>query len=219
LKFEAKHADTYTLAVTVDEKRVNGSPFDIDLTLPDPNNVELTNTITPKKVGLPVSLFFDVSGAGRGEITAHAIGEKVGYVFVEIEQTSTFTRKVSFIPFKGDIYTLEVDFAGKQLPGSPFVFPLQSIAQPENVKCGEPVFSEPHVPVHLDIDVSNAGTGKLTAKCRGETSGQIEVEFTGTQDNPNGLTFTPTAEDVYTLSIYFGMQTGTYNGTIKQFGD
>ena len=203
LKFEAKHADTYTLAVTVDEKRVKGSPFDIDLTLPDPNNVELTNTITPKKVGLPVSLFFDVSGAGRGEITAHAIGEKVGYVFVEIEQTSTFTRKVSFIPFKGDTYTLEVDFAGKQLPGSPFVFPLQSIAQPENVKCGEPEFSEPHLPVKLDIDLSNAGTGKLTANCRGETSGEIEVEFTGKQDNPNGLTFTPTAEDVYTLSIYF----------------
>jgi len=71
------------------------------------------------------------------------------------------------------------------------------------VKCGEPVFSELHVPVHLDIDVSNAGTGKLTAKCRGEMSGEVEVEFTGKQDNPNGLSFTPTAEDVYTLSIYF----------------
>ena len=203
LKFEAKDADKYTLAVRVNENRVKGSPFDIDLTAPDPDGVKLISTITPKKVGLPVSLLFDVSGAGRGEITAEAVGEKVGHLSLQIEQTSTSTREVSFIPFEGDVYTLEVDFAGKPVPGSPFVFPLKSIAQPNKVKCGEPEFSKPDAPVHLIIDTSNAGTGKLTAKCRGEKSGEIEVEFTGSQDTPNGLTFTPPAEDVYTLSIYF----------------
>ena len=81
--------------------------------------------------------------------------------------------------------------------------PSNIVENISNVKCGEPVFSEPHIPVHLDIDVSNAGSGKLTAKCRGETSGEVEVKFIGKQDNPNGLTFTPTAEDVYTLSVYF----------------
>ena len=203
VKFQAKHADLYTLAVYVNGSRVKGSPFEIDLTVPDPSSVELTNTIIPKKVGLPVSLFFNVSGAGNGEITGHAIGEKVGRVSLHVEQMSTSTRKVSFIPFEGDVYTLEVKFAGTPVPDSPFVFPLNSITHPESVKCGEPEFSEPHVPVRLDIDASNAGTGKLTAKCRGETSGEMDVDFTGSHDNPNGLTFTPTAEDVYTLSIYF----------------
>ena len=76
VKFQAKHVDAYTLAVCVNGNHVRGSPFDIDLTVLDRNSIELTNTITPKKVGLPVSLFFDVSGAGTGEITGQAMGER-----------------------------------------------------------------------------------------------------------------------------------------------
>ena len=200
ITFEAKEEDTYSLAVFINENNIKGSPFHVDLT---PYNVQLTNTTTPKKVGLPVSLIFNTSEAGRGEITAQAVGEITGHIPHQIRSTCTATYEVSFIPMKGDVYTLEVSFNERPIQGSPFVFPLESIAQPNNVKCSEPEFSEPHVAVRLNVDASNAGTGKLTAKCRGETSGEMDVEFTGSHDNPNGLTFTPTAEDVYTLSIYF----------------
>ena len=203
VKFQAKTADTYTLAVYVNGNCVKGSPFRVDLNPPDPDGVKLTNTILPKKAGLPVSLFFDTIGAGKGEVTAQAIGKRVGQVPVHIDQTSSSECKVCFIPFEGDLYTLEVHFDGERVRGSPFVYPLTSIAQPESVKCGEPKFSKPHNPVHLDIDVRDAGTGKLTARCRGELSGEIEVEIMGDEDQPTGVTFTPPEEDVYTLSIRF----------------
>ena len=200
VSFEAEYEDTYTLAVYVNGNRVKDSPFHIDLT---PCSVELINSITPKRVGLPVSLFFDASDAGIGEMTAQAKGKRSGQVPTHIKQISASEYKVFFIPFKGETYTLEVCFDRKQVQGSPFVFPLTSIAQPGNVKCSEPVFSEPHTPVILDIDINNAGTGELTATCRGETSGEIKVKFTCKHDHPTGVTFIPPVEEIYTLSLYF----------------
>ena len=200
VSFEAKYEDTYTLAVYVNGNRVKDSPFHVDLT---PSSVELINSIPPNRVGLPVSLFFDTSDAGTGEMTAQAKGEKSGQAPCHIKQISASEYKVFFVPLEGDTYTLEVHFDRKQVQGSPFVFPLTSIAQPGNVKCGEPVFSQPHTPVILDIDVTNAGTGELTATCRGETSGEIEVSFTWKHDHPTGLTFVPPLQEIYTLSVYF----------------
>ena len=203
VKFQAKTADTYTLAVYVNGNCVKGSPFRVDLNPADPTGVKLTNTILPKKAGLPVSLFFDTIGAGNGEVTAQATGKRVGQVPVHIDQTSSSECKVCFIPFEGDLYTLEVHFDGEPVRGSPFVYPLTSIAQPESVKCGTPKFSKPQNPVHLDVDVRNAGNGKLTARCTGELSGIIEVKILGEEHQPTGVTFTPPEEDVYTLSICF----------------
>ena len=56
-----------------------------------------------------MSLFFNTSEAGSGEITAQAVGEVTGHLPAQIKPTSTSTYEVSFIPMKGEVYTSRND--------------------------------------------------------------------------------------------------------------
>ena len=92
---------------------------------------------------------------------------------------------------------------GKPLNGSPFVIPLHSIAQPEKVKCNLPILAKIRKPVLLEVDVGEAGEGELVAMCKGEECGDIEVKISGTDDQPNGIIFTPPMYDLYTVSVLY----------------
>ena len=203
IRFQAQKPDTYTLSVHYGPHRVKGSPFSINLSPPDPFSVKKTRTITPQKVGEAVFLSFDISEAGRGELSAKTTGETSGVIPTEVDQLSLSDYKVSFIASRQDVYHIEIKLEDQEIRGSPFTFDLRSIADPSKVECSEAEYSEPGEPVHISVDVSNAGRGKLTANCDGEKVGEIDVEIVTTDDRQNDITFTPPEEDIYTLSVFY----------------
>ena len=200
IKYEVKQADKYTLDICFGGKQMRGAPFCIDLTMPE---IELTNTITPLKTQSPVLIFCKLSRAHKGEITAQVEGELSGSHPVRVEWIAPEEYKVSFNPPEPDLYTVSMLLDGKPLNGSPFVIPLHSIAQPEKVKCNLPVLAKIRKPVLLEVDVSEAGQGELVAMCKGEECGEVEVKISGTDDQPNGIIFTPLMYDLYTVSVLY----------------
>lgn len=204
IKYEVKQADIYTLDVRFGGRQMRGSPFKIDLSLPE---VELIKTITPRRTHSPVLAFCKISHVHGGKITANVEGEQSGSHPIQMEEVASDEYKVSFIPPEPDLYTVSVLLDNKPLNGSPFVFPLHSLAQPEKVHCIGPVSAEVGKPVHFEIDTSKAGQGDLVATCKGEECGDIEVKVLGTDDQPNGITFIPPEYDLYTVSIFYaGME-------------
>lgn len=203
IKFDAELPDRYFFNVTLGGLRVKGSPFTVDLTPPDPDTVELKGKILAPKVGIPVILTLGARDTRRGKLTVEATGELTGTVPHLIDVASPSSYKVSFIPLQPEQYTVDVRLDGRHIRGSPFIFSLDSLIQPEAVRIGRPIKGIVGEPVTIPLDTTGAGQDKLSVKCVGSNSGPVEVACYPPQD-PTEINFTPPEEDTYTVSVFFG---------------
>ena len=137
-----------------------------------------------------------------GKFSAHAIGKVCGSIPLDIDGDIR-ECKVSFKPPSPDVYTVDVNWEGKPVPGSPFKINHQPPPQPEKVVWTEIYYTTPGMDAILIVDLSNAGTGKLTAECVGKICGKVDVEVKKVEGRTFQLTFNPPKEDLYTLSIKF----------------
>jgi len=203
IQFDAEIQDSYTLSVSVGNIRVKGSPFKIDLSPPDPSLVVVTSISTlPKKVGIPIILMLDTREAGYGQITAEATGEESGEVPFSVDEMGSSTYQVSFIPMQAEKYLLEVRMDGQHVKGSPFSFDLTGLIEPEAVEVGRPIKGGVGEPVRIPINISAAGNAKLEVQCIGKEVGAMEVTYSP-PEKPTEVSFVPTMEDVYTVSVFF----------------
>lgn len=203
IQFDAEISDMYSLSVSVGSMRVKGSPFSVDMTPPDPQSLSLSKTILPKKTGLPVVLTLTAKKPTHGNMTADCTGETSGEIPTLAEKVSPSKYEVSFIPMQSETCNVDIRLDGMHVKGSPFSFPLNDLIQPEMIKVGTPIKGLLGVPVIVPIDTSAAGRDKLIAKCKGETAGEVEVFYSPPED-PKEITFTPSVEDIYKISIHFG---------------
>ena len=111
VKFEPLKPDVYILSIYYGKNQVNGSPFSINLHLPEAGKVQHLGTSLPKDSKGPVALQFDTKEAGRGKLMVQASGESVGTIPINIEAKANGTYNVSFIPPYQDIYTVDVHWA------------------------------------------------------------------------------------------------------------
>jgi filamin len=203
IQFDAEIADVYSMSVSVGSMRVKGSPFPVDMTPPDPLVISLTDSTIPIKAGFPVILTLSAKTPARGKMTADTIGEESGEVPTLVEKVSQSRYKVSFIPTQSDSYNVDIRLDGRHVKGSPFSFPLNDLIQPEEIRVGKPVKGLLGTPVIIPIDISAAGKDRLIAKCEGEAAGEMEVAY-NPPDNPTEISFTPSVEDTYQVSIRYG---------------
>ena len=203
IQFETEIQDLYSLSVSVGKIRVNGSPFKIDLSPPDPSLVVVTSTSAiPKKVGIPIILVLDTKDAGYGEIVADATGDESGEAPSSVDKMGSSTYQVSFIPMQAEKYSLEVRMNGQHIKGSPFSFDLTALIEPEAVEIGRPVKGGIGELVRIPINISAAGNAKLEVQCTGKEVGPVEVSY-NPPEKPTEISFIPTSEDVYTVSVFF----------------
>ena len=203
IKFDAEVPDRYYFSVSIGGVRLKGSPFTIDLTPPDPETVQLIDEVLPTKAGIPAILVLKARDTSRGKLTAEVTGELSGVVPHLIDTVSSTIYKVSFIPMESERYTVDVRLDGLHTKGSPFTVSLDSLIQPERIIIGKPVKTIAGEPVHIPINTTDAGHDKLSAKCSGATSGDVDVAFSP-PDDPTEIVFTPPVEDTYNISIFFG---------------
>lgn len=138
-----------------------------------------------------------------GKFSAHAIGESCGPVPLQVDQDKKNEYKVSFKPPNADVYIVDVNWEGKPVPGSPFTIDLLPPPQPEEVECAIPYYSSPGEQAELLVDASNAGSGKLKARCVGEKTGEVDVTVTKVEGRTYQVNFNPPEQDLYTLSVLF----------------
>ena len=248
VKFQPENVDIYTLAIFYGEDHIRGSPFTINLHPSDSTKVSHLHTLTPQEANQDVGLAFDVSKAGRGELTAEcsgefggaipiriepqpdgtfavlfkpphpdiykvdvnwgtfsaqAVGSLVGPIPINVDQHIERDYTISFKPPHPDVYKVDVNWGGKPVPGSPFTINLLPPAQPDKVECAEPIYTGPGEIVELLVDISNAGSGTLTAQGGGKKYGDVEIYINKVTRTAYQVSFIPQNEDIYTLSVFF----------------
>ena len=201
--------ENYTLNVTWSDKVVPGSPFKVKSTTPNANKVFICESPpTRLKVGQSISLCFDVSEAGRGELTAVCKGKRVGEIPVTILQQSVLKNKfdVCFTPPACDVFTITVSWAGKLIKESPYTFNLMPIDVNKVKVIGPTMPQGLEGPIELMLQAAGAGKGKVTVACIGLKSGEVNVNIKETSTDIYQLKFLPPHPDIYTLAVQYDGQ-------------
>ena len=192
--------DKYKLSVYYADKHVPNSPFLFNLIPPQPDKVEHTATSLPEEKGAPAVLSFDTSQAGRGGLTAKAVGESVGPVPVQVKETAPNDFNVLLESPTPDVYTVDVYWEEKPVKGSPFIINLLppdagkvKVSEPKTVACSTPLVYK--------CDTRDAGAGDVTATCEGKENGNIDVAVLKHPSSQYDVSFTLVEPDIYTLSI------------------
>lgn len=205
MKFLPKEPDTFSFAVAYGDNQVAGSPFKINLQPSRAGMVKHTRTSLPELEGGPVSMYFDTTEAGRGEMTTEIYSDATKNVTKKVEKTSFTEHKVTFIPSVPDIYNAEIKWSGISIDGSPFQVDTRPPLHPELIVCSKPVFTDINQPVYLTMDTSQAGPGRVSAKCVDADKVEVPVDIkrpTSLKEKYN-ISFVPPKHSEYSLSILF----------------
>ena len=205
VRFLPPEADIYNIGVMWGGQHVKGSPFTVNLMPVDTAKIKVIGPNQPQGREGPVEMILKTGQAGKGKVTAAAIGRQTGEIPVTISETAKDVYNLSFTPPRPDIYTFAVQYGGQQVPGSPFT--LNTL--PPNasaVKVTEPEFVELRQPMTFKVDTSYAGNGELRATCRGEKYGAIQVKPTKIAEDQYEVSFAAHHPDTYRLGILWSGQ-------------
>lgn len=172
LSFVPATEDMYYLSVMFDGAHVTGSPLKIDL-YPQPPNAKKVEISSPPsgnlKTGCPITIGFDTTHAGQGDMTATCRGKTHGDIPLQVEKSGKHEYKLSFTPPNEDIYNLHVLWSDQPIKGSPFKLDLISKDHPQPNNCKLFDVPQPSDLIITDEEVSfrvstvEAGRGPLTA--------------------------------------------------------
>ena len=207
ISFEGPQLDIYTLNVLWSDEHIPGSPFKMNLMPSDASKVIVTK---PDHYSLSMRALFkvDATEAGVGDLTAFCRAENSANLPVEISKPDPEFEeyKAVITPIKEVKYFLSIQWGKRDVPGSPFEINLVPVIHSDRVIVEDPVYSMVEQPVVTMVNTSYAGPGKLTAVGIGEKSGGVPVTVKEVEKGKYKLSFVPSLEDDYQLSIFFNDQ-------------
>ena len=163
LSFDTKDAERGRLAVKASGESIGSIPVKIK---PKANGVYTISFVPPHLDVFRVHVYWGLN--------AQTTGASVGPVSTEIKQDPKKDYKVSFRPPRPDVYTVDINW-GKPVPNSPFVVNL--LPKQPSIICGVPFYTGYWMCV--PINPTLAAFGKISATCRGEESGVVQVKLVG----------------------------------------
>ena len=182
------------------------------LNVDPPNDMLITAPLSPTATyETDKSYEFTVTspdGSTCADISAYAYGTKTNSLATTtVIHNPDGSATVMFEARHPDEYQLELTSGGKHIPGSPRSIVVGAPAKPYLVKCGDPVvpLKQGH-PIELTVDVTQAGSGPLTAHASGENSGWVQVEVEEASPGKFSASFVPPSSDRYTLNIFWAKE-------------
>ena len=146
----------------------------------------------------------------EGTLVAKAQGEETGAGDVKTSQNEDGVFEVYFNPPKPDYYVVDVKLNGEEVPQSPFhvLYISAPVQEPAvHAPVNEQLFATfiPDKPIDYNIDLSQAGDGALSAKCVGESCGDVPVTYEPVSPDSKKykVAFVPPQPDLYNLSVFF----------------
>lgn len=145
-----------------------------------------------------------------GKLVAKAQGEETGSGDVKTSQYDDGVFEVYFNPPMPDYYVVDVKLNGENVPQSPFhvLYIPAPVQEPVvHAPVNEQLFATftPDQPIDYSIDLSQAGDGALSAKCVGESCGDVPVTYEPVSPDSKKykVAFVPPQPDLYNLSVFF----------------
>ena len=155
-------------------------------------------------VGELVELAVNTSEAGNGVLTAEVFGPQREEVDIDITDCED-SYTIQFVPKQAGTYLMNVLWAGKRIPHSPFSF---EIANPKLVKLLNLPKEQNFCPligenVTFDIDVNKAGQGKLHALVDTLDSGVTDIDLVEKRRGVYSLKHTVTSTGTLQFTVIF----------------
>ncbi|NWV02632.1 FLNC protein, partial [Ptilonorhynchus violaceus] len=196
----------HRVEVTYDGHPVPGSPFPVEALLPpDPSKVVASGPgLKGGRVGVPAPFSIATQGAGSGGLGLTVEGPCEAKI--ECQDNGDGSCAVSYLPTAPGEYHINILFAGRHIPGSPFTAAVTAPFDPAKVTASGPGLERGRAgeAAVFSVDCSQAGEAELTIEIRSEAGAKAEVLVQNNRDGTYAITYTPACAGAYTITINYG---------------
>ncbi|RDD41359.1 Filamin-A [Trichoplax sp. H2] len=175
----------HTVNMTVNGRHIPGSPFYVYVN-PDGGDAKQCKAygkgLKYAKVSEVAEFYVLTENAGPGEVDISIDGPvKTG---CNHKVTTPGHHTATYLPLADGIYTINIKFAGKHVPYSPFRVPIRDADKPKPEKCiaeGPGLQSARKGVNHFTLDASDAGNGSIMVGVKGPSipCDEIKVNHKG----------------------------------------
>ena len=187
----APQPDDYRVTIVYHTRNIPGSPFTLSVrTPPRPEKIVSFDQVLPLTAGEnPIELFFDVSAAGAGIMTANVTdsSSEDWFQLVDIKEVYQDIFSISFVPPNNDSYVIRVFWSGKPVLGSPFRIDYHEAA----IK----------PPVCIDFESDLSLKTRVSVTVIGSNTERVETEIRQYERGRYRISFVPGYRDIFKLHI------------------
>lgn len=182
-------AGRHTIDLLYDNVPVPGSPFVVNVkTGCDPSRCKAYGPGLERGITNKINRFtVDTKEAGKGGLSLFIEGPTE--VIVKCTDNRDGTCDVEYQASEPGEYDVIIKFAEQHIPGSPFIIAVDESTEPSKVKVFGPGIEHGEVregvPTYINIDVSEAGPGRIAVKMTNNEG--IAVKNLNVEDKGNGL--------------------------------
>ncbi|NXQ34455.1 FLNC protein, partial [Alaudala cheleensis] len=206
VSFTPPEEGPHRVEVTYDGHPVPGSPFPVEALLPpDPSKVVASGPgLKGGRVGVPAPFSIATQGAGSGGLGLTVEGPCEAKI--ECQDNGDGSCAVSYLPTAPGEYHINILFAGRHIPGSPFTAAVTAPFDPAKVTASGPGLERGRAgeAAVFSVDCSQAGEAELTIEIRSEAGVKAEVLVQNNRDGTYAITYTPACAGAYTITINYG---------------
>lgn len=198
-------------------KAVPKSPFPVKVEgfAGDPTKVKATGPgLQPTGVSAGVPTYFDVfsKAAGKGQVEVEIVDPKGGRNTIpcRVKKTNEDEHHCEYVPSMEGPHQVNVLFAGRPVPGSPFKVNVGPPCNPRRVRASGRGLQKNGVRVgdvaDFKVFTENAGEGELQVKVLGPGGSVEKVNITPKPDKTYECNYHPSKEGRYVVMISYGGQ-------------
>ncbi|NXG12310.1 FLNC protein, partial [Sakesphorus luctuosus] len=206
VSFTPSEEGPHRVEVTYDGHPVPGSPFPVEALLPpDPSKVVASGPgLQGGRVGVPAPFSIATQGAGSGGLGLTVEGPCEAKI--ECQDNGDGSCAVSYLPTAPGEYHINILFAGRHIPGSPFTAAVTAPFDPAKVTASGPGLERGRAgeAAAFSVDCSQAGEAELTIEIRSEAGTKAEVLVQNNRDGTYAITYTPACAGAYIITINYG---------------
>ncbi|XP_014888831.1 filamin-C-like isoform X3 [Poecilia latipinna] len=206
VKYIPPEEGQYKVDVTYDGNPVMGSPFGVEAVIPaDPSKVRAFGPgLQGGIVGKPAPFTIDTKGAGAGGLGLTVEGPCEAKI--ECQDNGDGTCSVAYLPTEAGEYAINILYAERHIPGSPFKAAVRPAFDPSKVTASGPGLEKAKAgePAAFTVDCTRAGDAELTIEIVSETGVKAEVHIQKTSEGTFSVTYIPSFHGTHTITIKYG---------------
>lgn len=155
-------------------------------------------------MGVPAPFTIDTKGAGTGGLGLTVEGPCEAKI--ECQDNGDGSCSVSYLPTEPGDYAINILFADRHIPGSPFKAEVTPVFDPNKVTASGPGLERGKAGevATFMVDCSKAGDAELTIEIISEAGVKAEVLIQNNRDGTYTITYTPACPGSYTITIKYG---------------